>query len=264
MGFDTGRRAVNPPPNDIHLWLAFDAEIGGESGHADYRSLLTAEEKVRETRFAFACDRRRFLVTRALVRTALSQYAPLAPSAWLFTTGPYGRPQIANAGVRGLEFNVSHSDGLIVLAIGRDRELGVDVEHLDGRQPSLDVARRFFAPTEAADVAALPHARRMKRFFEYWTLKESYIKARSRGLSIPLRQFSFRFCGDQRVTLETDAALADDPRRWRFWQFQPHSHYLLALCAQKTGSEDLKVFTVRQILPSLTGESLGDFTLTVN
>jgi 4'-phosphopantetheinyl transferase len=255
---------VNLPPSEIHLWLAFDAEIGGERDDEGYRSLLSADEKLRESRFVFACDRRRFLVTRALVRTVLSRYAVLAPSAWVFIEGPHGRPHIANTGVRGLEFNVSHSHGLIVLAIGRDRELGVDVEYLEGGQSSLDVAERLFAPTEAADVAALPQPRRMKRFFEYWTLKESYIKARSRGLSIPLRQFSFHFSGERCVSFETDAALADDPCRWRFWQFQPNSQYLLALCAQKTGSEGLlRVFRVKEILPTLSEGGAGDFTASV-
>jgi 4'-phosphopantetheinyl transferase len=101
--------------------------------------------------------------------------------------------------------------------------------------PSADIAERFFAPIEIADLANIPIERRHERFFEYWTLKESYIKARGMGLSIPLRQFSFQFRHQGRVQIATWPPLHDDPTRWCFWQFRPGPEYVPAVCAERDG-----------------------------
>src|SRR5437763_959951 len=81
--------------------------------------------------FHFARDRRRYLVTRALVRTVLSRYMDIAPREWAFAVNDYGRPLITNAAAaaRQISFNVSHTDSLIILAIAQGHELGVDVEN---------------------------------------------------------------------------------------------------------------------------------------
>ena len=94
-------------------------------------------------RLVFDRDRRAFLMTRALVRTTLSRYAPVAPADWRFITNAHGRPEILDrpAGVPDLRFNISHTDGLIACAVTIGREVGVDVEHI-GRHLTHDVAGR--------------------------------------------------------------------------------------------------------------------------
>src|SRR5215470_10429180 len=77
---------------EIHLWLAFYDEITEERLHSAYWELLNDAEKEQEQRFHFARDRRRYLVTRALVRTVLSRYIPIHPKEWIFSTNAYGRP----------------------------------------------------------------------------------------------------------------------------------------------------------------------------
>src|SRR6185436_4436818 len=182
-----------PTPAEIHRWLAFYDEIADERLHAAYRELLDAAEREQEPRFYFARDRRRYLVTRALVRTVLSRYLSIDPRACIFSTNAYGRPEIVNAEGReaGLSFNLSHTHSLIVLGVTTGRALGVDVENVRDREASIAVADRFFAPQEVAALAATPADRQQYRFFEYWTFKESYIKARGMGLSLPLDKFGF-------------------------------------------------------------------------
>src|SRR5216684_5956576 len=116
--------------DEIHLWLAFYDEVA-EDLHPVYRDILSAEERVQEPRFYFAKDRRRYLVTRALVRTVLSRYLAVDPRAWSFSKNAYGRPQAANDEARAasLTFNISHTHSLIVLGVSKGRELGVDVEN---------------------------------------------------------------------------------------------------------------------------------------
>jgi 4'-phosphopantetheinyl transferase len=240
-------------PGEIHLWLAYYDEIADPHLHARYRRLLDAEELRQEPRFYFARDRRRYLVTRALVRTVLSRYLPVAAQDWSFSTNAYGRPCIANESVAdtSLSFNISHTHSLIVLALAGTGSVGVDVENLAARKAPIDIADHYFAPEEVAALRGVPESRQQFRFYEYWTFKESYIKARSMGLSLPLDKFSFRFPGEDAVRLSIEPELADDAARWRLWQFQPRPEYLVALCAERVAARPS--VTVRQIVP-LVGE----------
>ena len=240
---------------EIHLWLTDYEEIGDEQLHASYRELLNPAEKAQEPRFYFARDRRRYLVTRALVRTVLSRYVPeVDPREWVFSANAWGRPEIVNAEANDLSFNLSHTHSLIVLAVTRSRALGVDVENFRARQVSLDIADRYFAPQEVTALNAVPADEQQDRFFEYWTFKESYIKARGMGLSLPLDKFSFQYPDDRAVEISIDAELADDAARWQFWQFRPRPEYMVALCAERLDAQSPNVM-VRQAVP-LVGETL--------
>jgi 4'-phosphopantetheinyl transferase len=227
--------------HDIDIWLTYYNEMIDDRQLPRLRSLLSDEEAARESHFYFADDRKRYLVTRAMVRMLLSRYAPIAPERWVFSKNAYGRPVIADAiaaaetEARDLFFNLSHTRGLIVLAVTRGRELGVDVENIAARTVSLDIAKHFFSADEVAELARVAPDRQQDRFFEYWTFKESYIKARGMGLSLPLNGFSFEFPQCEAVRIRIDPALEDQDEHWSFWQYRPSAGYLMALCAERTG-----------------------------
>lgn len=236
--------------DNVDLWLSFDDEISDEQLLSAYETLLDSGEKHRNSQFYFAKDRRRDLVTRALVRTVLSRYVPIAPHEWTFVTNEHGRPEIANAKPNDIKvvFNVSHTDGLIALAVSTHRALGVDVENICVRHPSIDIANRFFAPSEVATLVALPSNRQPKQFFEYWTFKESYIKARGMGLYLPLCRFSFHYPCNRVVVFTVDPSLEDTATRWQFWQLQPTAEHLLAVCAERVG-RSVPRLVVRKAIP---------------
>jgi 4'-phosphopantetheinyl transferase len=238
---------------EIHLWLASYDEIADERLHAAYRELLDPAERAQEPRFYFARDRRRYLVTRALVRTVLSRYVTIDPKDWVFSTNSYGRPEIANVlpDDSRLSFNLSHTHSLIVLGVTKQRALGVDVENVRSREAAIGVANHYFAPPEVATLNAAPGHEQHYRFFEYWTFKESYIKARGMGLSLPLDKFSFHYRHDRAVEIDIDPELADEPARWQFWQFQPSPEYLVAICAERAGAPSPRL-TIRQSVPMLS------------
>ena len=235
-------------PAEIHVWLAFYDEISDDSLLASYRKLLSVAEKEQETRFYFARDRRRYLVTRALVRTVLSRYASIQPSEWMFSTNAYGCPAVVNAQAKDLSFNISHTHSLIVLGVTRSRALGVDVENFQAREVSIDLMDRYFAPQEVEVLTAAPPHEQQYRFFEYWTFKEAYIKARGMGLSLPLDKFSFQYADDRAVEIAILPELADDAARWQFWQFQPKPEYLVAICAERAGARSTRLI-VRRAVP---------------
>jgi 4'-phosphopantetheinyl transferase len=230
---------------DVHLWYVFSDQLTDPELLARYRSLLSPDEAARLERFMLAKDRHQGLIARALVRTTLSRYADVRPADWQFTTNRYGRPEIAGPVNASLRFNLSHTRGLVACAVAWEREVGVDVENLERPGEYVHLAQRFFAPGEAAHVASLPVEQQREVFFDYWTLKESYIKARGMGLALPLGDFAFRL--DEPVTIKFTGSITDDPASWRFSRLRVSDQHKLALAVQ-CASEELTI-TARETTP---------------
>ena len=240
--------------NTVQLWFAFCDEIADPDLLADYRDLLTDEERHKEARFYFARDRHLYLVTRALVRTVLSRYAAIPPQDWRFAPDAHGRPQILNedSAAQRVAFNLSHTHGLVVLGVTDERALGVDVEHVSERAADLQIAERYFSAAEVAQLRAAPAELQQARFFEYWTLKESYIKARGVGLSLPLQQFGFDLAQPGAVRIRFHPPLLDEPSRWIFWQFHAGTDHCVAVCAER--GEGTSQLSCTRVVP-LRGEA---------
>jgi 4'-phosphopantetheinyl transferase len=232
----------------IDLWLARCADLAGDLP-TKYRELLSDGEQRAEQRFYFERDRRRYLMTRALVRTVLSRYADIAPRAWRFRCNRYGRPEIANAtgATQALSFNVSHTSELVLLGVTLESCIGVDIEMVRDIEP-LDLAERFFAPAEIGALAGVVADRQRERFFEFWTLKESYIKARGLGLTLPLDSFSFDLSAAGRIRFSSLTASKGGASEWRFWQLRPANDHVAAVCVRHASACREQV-SLRTILP---------------
>jgi len=232
---------------DVHVWLTRPEDITDPALLDAYENLLSDSERERRQRFRFERDRHTYLVTRALARTVLSSHSDVAPKDWVFEIGDHGKPEIAPEFESRLRFNLSHTRGMVACAVTLDRDVGVDVETVDRRTETTKIADRFFSPSEVEDLFALPPEQQRERFFTYWALKESYIKARGLGLAIPLGSFSFHVRGDAPIGISFDASLGDDPTAWQFrheWATEVHS---LAVGVVRTGA-DMEI-TIRETVP---------------
>jgi 4'-phosphopantetheinyl transferase len=223
-----------------------------QSRLSSYTRLLTADEQQRSERFLQAADRDRFILGRALARTMLSQFADVAPAAWPLAIDERGRPHLAShpSGAPDLRFNLSHTPGLVACAVTIGREVGIDVEHIARRLIHDTIPERFFSAREVADLRARPDGERRVVFFDYWTLKESYIKARGLGLALPLGQFSFICSAGQAPTIEFAPELHDDPSSWQFAQFWPTAEHRMAVAVRRTGA-DLPI-AVTDVVPEVS------------
>jgi 4'-phosphopantetheinyl transferase len=167
----------------VHLWRARPSEENEQHS----RAVLTGDEKQRADRFLFAADRRRFTVTRALLRTILGRYLHAPPESLAFECNEFGKPSLARSqNPGGVNFNVAHSGDRSLLAFGLATHLGVDVEHTRVERNVTDLARIVFSPSQYGAFLALPEVARKRAFFEEWTRKEAVVKALGGGLSIPL------------------------------------------------------------------------------
>jgi len=208
--------ASSLPERRVDLWHVWADAVADDGLLRQCRMLLDAEELAQEGRLRMPRDRRRFLVRRALARSVLSHYTGVGPKAWRFTRNCHGKPAIAGPIRPPLHFNLSHSSGMIVMAVARDRPVGVDIEEMRSGVSNFQVARRYFAREEIEFLERVPEADRSEAFYQLWTLKESFLKARGVGLSSGLRHFGFRIRADKPPAVFFRGCNFDDDEAWQF------------------------------------------------
>lgn len=224
------------PTTKIDLWYAMPTMIDGETALRYCYPLLSAAEHAKIEHFQFPADRKTYLVTRALVRVVLSKYSSLAPAAWRFEKNAYGRPRVAKDCVPNpIHFNISHTRELVICAVASTEEIGVDTESLSRREITLELAERYFAASEVDAIKALPGQDQHQRLLEHWTLKEAYIKARGRGLHLPIDGVAFAFGSGPRLSAVFDNSIGDTPAGWQFGHLAPINHHLVAYAVRPAG-----------------------------
>ena len=176
---------------------------------------LSDEERARAARFHFERDRDSYVLAHALARTLLGRLTGVEPRALRFALGAHGRPELEwPAQSPRLRFNISHTHGLVACALALEHDVGVDVEHVERRLEIGRVAPSVFSPDERRALASLDGDALRTRFFQLWTLKEAYIKARGMGLALPLREITFQLDERERPALALGAVLDDSAERW--------------------------------------------------
>lgn len=219
------------PDNEIHLHYVRPDLVTDPGLLKRYETLLADDEKRQMSRFHYDRHKCQFLITRALIRSCLSLYHDVRPAEWVFARNAYDKPFIAapDPGIP-VHFNISHASGLIICAFAREHAIGVDVEHSKRTtQAALRRLSSYFSADEIKMLEDLPENLQIQRFFDIWTLKESYIKARGGGLSIPLGKFSFEITDDSLTGFNVDSDLADDADNWQFWRLSAPPDYRLAI-----------------------------------
>ncbi|MEK7703154.1 MAG: 4'-phosphopantetheinyl transferase superfamily protein [Nitrospirota bacterium] len=241
---------------EVHLWICNHEVQSSNEMHQRLWSLLSKTELQKYSRFYFAKDRSRYLLTRALIRTVLSRYANVNPCEWQFEKTPNGRPTVGGGkqqAISHLSFNISHTNGLIIVGVANAVAIGVDVENTN-RVTMLEIADRVFSAEEVAKMRTLSKEEQVGRFFTLWTLKESYVKARGMGLRFPLKQIAFEIVG-ARIHPCFDRRVNDTEDRWKFWQLYPNDHHVVAICAGQPMTGKLQL-TCRKAFPLCSEEVL--------
>lgn len=241
----------------LYLWCAYPDDLLAVETAEACAALLSEEERARVQRLKFERHRRESLATRALMRTALSYGRIVPPQDWQFSVNAHGKPAIDHASEPegGLHFNLSNSLGLVVCLVAEGTEVGVDVEPFERAEQILKLAPEVFSSAEQDQLAMLQGDEKLDRALTLWTLKESYIKARGMGLSLPLDKFSFLFDGEE-IRLEMDASLGDAPERWRFCLLD-HAGHRIAAMVERAGAGELELLEARPIVAPPVRVSVG-------
>lgn len=234
----------SPLVAESHELLVVLAPVGGllkaPDDEARLRAVLSEDERARADRYKVAWARREHVCGRALARHLIGRAVARAPNELSFRVNEWGRPELEPWDDRSarLRFNVSHSHGLVACAVGWGGEIGVDVEDETRDVDELALAPDVFAPAEVAGLyATVAHGRRAQFFF-HWTLKEAYIKARGRGVSLPLEQIAFARGASGEPALSFDARFDDQhPERWQLSCFRWGERHVGAVAASREGSQ---------------------------
>lgn len=217
-------------PHALHVWrISLDQPSSLRDG---LQRSLSADERERADRFVFAKDRERFVVARAALRDILSRYLHVAAGDIQFEYSEFGKPGLARLHQSNLQFNLSHSNGVALLALTLTRRLGIDVEFLRPVNDFEQIARRFFSANESATLFRLPAAQQPLAFFTCWTRKEAYIKAIGEGLSHPLEHFDVSLAPDQPAALLATRPDPAEAARWSLHGLTAGAGYVAALAAE--------------------------------
>jgi 4'-phosphopantetheinyl transferase len=190
-------KAVGPMVRgDVHIYHgALDPKANTDAG---LEVILSADEKLRASRFHFEKNRNEYVVTRYTLRKLLGGYLNLPPDQLQFLYTQHGKPYISGSPIA---FNVSHTHGMAALAFAMQTSVGIDVEAVRTNFRADEIAERFFSDHERQSLRKYFKEERHAAFFRCWTRKEAYIKARGEGLSHPLAQF------DVSLERESESAL---------------------------------------------------------
>jgi 4'-phosphopantetheinyl transferase len=182
---------------ELHVWKA--QYRGGIKFQED---ILTKDERLRLRGFHFENDRRMFLFAHGQLRHILGNYLGLTPKQVRFCYTQFGKPYIPFMDDnRKIEFNLSHSGDIVLIAVTNNIPVGVDVEEI---RPITDVdlvASRYFSLGEQLDLHSLSGPEKLEAFYKCWTRKESLIKAYGVGLSMPLDSFQVSLLPGEPVRL---------------------------------------------------------------
>jgi len=217
-------------PREVDVWL-ISCEPSEELDSP--AELLSLDERERADRFHRKLDRNRFRVIHTAMRMILAQYLNVPPQEVSFSSAMGVKPELASQ-LRGagIQFNLSHSSELALLAVAKGAMVGVDVEWINPEFPIDEIAERFFSAAEISVLNALTADERVNAFFSCWTRKEAYIKALGEGLSVPLDSFEVAFGSHRAAAL---VAVRDNPQelsRWSMYELKVPKNYTAALVVE--------------------------------
>jgi 4'-phosphopantetheinyl transferase len=242
---------------EVHLWLSYPGDITDDRLLDRYLELLGPAEQACYEELLLGTHKREYLISEAFLRDVLAAYGDCQPGSLVFERNASGKPGLVGASDSffGLQFNLSHTAGLVSCAVSQSAQVGVDVEaySLDGGM--LEVADHYLCAAEMSQLLSLPEAQRPEYFCKLWTLKEAYIKAQGKGLSLSLDEFGFELSDSAGIRLLRQG---EPQEGWQFWSLQPLADHLVAV-ALAASNHTLRIFSgiPLQSNRELTLESLG-------
>ncbi len=211
--------------NETHIWLA--SLDNAETSLERFADCLSLAERDRAARFKFPADRTRYLIAHAALRSILAMYLSVQPGEIEFSSGPVGKPKLAHSFAGSeIEFNLSHSGELALIAVTRGREVGVDVERIQQDFAFESIARRFFTSREVAALHALPPDLQREAFYKCWTSKEALMKGKGLGVSGSLDEVRIQLTA-------TGLCVTPAVRGWSLTELTPTSGYTATLAVKK-------------------------------
>lgn len=245
------RRGIIGNSAEIQL-LCVDTTCSRQCTEACYR-LLSSDERLRADAFHSERARSVFTVSRGILRALLAYNGRTSPEDVRFVYGDHGKPALT--GHCGLQFNVSHSGKVTIIALGFDCQIGVDIEEIREVHGQEHIVRNLFSKQEYQEWLALHPSRRATGFWDGWTRKEAYVKALGEGLSVPLNSFSVTLRPNEPARIVEVGGDRRRASRWSLYRLSPRFGYVgaLAVSEPRRAIRLTPSMTVEEILGAVSG-----------
>lgn len=218
------------PDGELHLWRADVASFAAHEKRLT--DMLSEAELEKANRFRQRSDRNRSILARAVLRDILGRYMGMDPRSLQFFVTGRGKPILdPDAHTNAPRFSVSHSGNMALFAFAREHDVGVDVEATRNNLDVVEIAQRFFAPGEVSALLELPAMSRVSAFFNGWTRKEAYLKARAEGIASGLNQFAVTLAPGEPARLISDDRYPEEVALWRLHDIPLAPDYAAAAAA---------------------------------
>jgi 4'-phosphopantetheinyl transferase len=214
-----------PGDNEVHIWRLEPEPLVDLSRYSD---LLSRDEQQRAARFRFPHLTRNFIADHGRMRLILGAYTGLAPQNLVFALNEFGKPELADYPA-SLRFNLSHTEGLSLLALCLDSPVGIDLEAVRQMNDWRDVAQSHFSQNEVAALHEMTESDQQNAFFRCWTRKEAFLKAHGFGLSIPLDSFAVSLDRERTPALLECKWDPEETKRWSFVSLDLGAKFIGAL-----------------------------------
>ncbi len=215
-------------PGSVHIWR-ISLNDSPERAYR-FRNYLSEDEKLRADRCRSPHPQYQFVVTRGLLRKLLSRYLDVQPADLTFTTQSHGKPILVTPHLFPIQFNVSHTRGMALIAVTIEQMVGIDVEWIDRKIQDHDIAERYFSSRESAYLSSLPPAERTRRFFSYWTCKEAYFKMLGKGITGGLAQCELFIQRDQPKVNISPVSQKEQKEEYSLYQLAVGEEHVGAMC----------------------------------
>lgn len=217
---------------EVHVWCA-----GLDQPLSCVQSLeqnLSEPEKARSNRFHFEKDRIHYIVARGRLRQILGYYTGIDPRELHFRYSSYGKPALVEQeNQNDIRFNVSHSQGLALFVLTLGHDIGVDIEYIRPEMEYDQIAEHFFSDKEVTTLRSLPVEMQAVAFFNCWTRKEAYIKARGEGLSLPLHKFDVSLIPGEPAKLLSTRIAPEEVSRWYFQELTTKPEFAATVVVER-------------------------------
>jgi 4'-phosphopantetheinyl transferase len=211
--------------NTVNTWFININDV--QDKFEKFSNIISIDEKKRANKFHFKKDKNLFIMSRVVLRLLSGKYLNIEPETITFKYGKYGKPDFDFD--TNLKFNISHSGEMVILSFVLDYDIGVDIEKIKHDFDVLDIATNYFSKLEIEALKKAPKEKQSEFFYRCWTRKESFIKAKSIGLSFPLDQFSVSINSDKQVDLLETKWDKNEFKSWSLFSFSPDSDYIGAI-----------------------------------
>ena len=207
--------------NQLHIWRAPLARQAAEL--VELKSFLNREEQLKAAKFIVKDAANSFIVARGLLRKLLANYLQVSPQDLVFEQNEHGKLYLESS---SLQFNLSHSRSLSLFIFSIDNPVGVDVEFIRKDYEFFDIVKKFFSKKESEALFSLPADEQRQAFFNCWTCKEAFIKAKGVGMFCALDDFSVEVSNSKwgKMKLENSCDVLDS-KGWSLEAIDPEKMY---------------------------------------